>query len=35
MAEIDRQIRIYDAAQYAPFIRGELVRTDQVWTRKG
>jgi glycosyltransferase involved in cell wall biosynthesis len=34
MAEIDRQIRIYDPAQYAPFIRGESVRTDQVWTRR-
>jgi hypothetical protein len=34
MAEIDRQIRIYDPAQYAPFIRGEPVRTDQVWTRR-
>jgi hypothetical protein len=34
MADIDRQIRIYDPAQYAPFIRGESVRTDQVWTRR-
>jgi hypothetical protein len=34
MAEIDRQVRIYNPAQYAPFIRGESVRTDQVWTRR-
>jgi hypothetical protein len=34
MAEIDRQIRIYDPAQYAPFMRGESVRTEQVWTRR-
>ncbi len=34
MAEIDRQVRIYDPAQYARFIRGESVRTDHVWTRR-
>jgi hypothetical protein len=32
-AEIDRDIRIYDPADYAPFMRGESVRTDHVWTK--
>jgi hypothetical protein len=34
LAEIDRDVRIYDPAQYAPFMRGESVRTDRVWTKR-
>jgi 4-amino-4-deoxy-L-arabinose transferase-like glycosyltransferase len=33
IAEIDREVRIYDPADYAPFIRGGSVQTVRVWTR--
>jgi hypothetical protein len=34
IAEIDRDVRIYDPADYAPFMRGGVVRTDRVWTKR-
>jgi hypothetical protein len=34
IAEIDRQVRIYDPADYERYMRGGSVRTDRVWTRK-
>ena len=33
IADIDRDIRIYDPADYAPFMRGGSVRTEWVWTK--
>lgn len=32
IAEINREVRIYDPADHAPFMRGGSVRTDRVWT---
>jgi hypothetical protein len=33
VADIDRYIRIYDPADYEPYMRGASVKTDRVWTR--
>jgi hypothetical protein len=34
VAEIDRDVRIYDPADRAPFMRGGSVRTDHFWTKR-
>ena len=34
IAEIDRDVRIYDPADRAPFMRGGSVRTDHFWTKR-
>lgn len=34
VAEINRQVLIYDPADYEPYMRGGSVRTDRVWTKR-
>jgi hypothetical protein len=34
IAEIDREVRIYDPADHEPFLGGATVRTDYVWTKR-
>ena len=34
IAEIDRDVRIYDPADREPFMRGGSVRTDHFWTKR-
>ena len=33
MADIDREVRIYDPADYDRYLRGETIATDDVWPR--
>jgi hypothetical protein len=35
MAEINRDVTIYDPADYARYMKGESIRTDRVRTRRG